>query len=145
MSNEQQLRYNDELRLCEHLFRTVRNSLTGERLPEVLDARPVDVLHAGVLLPRSQHFAAEIADSSTSGLTDPAEAGTASLMGIDFQWQGEGTLSLLVIPRISVYYPVFPTYDEVCALADSSDSEPDDTASEIPHGAEVDSQAVIVE
>lgn len=119
-------RYEDELRLTTYLFQTVKDGLTGQSLPEIVDDMPLDVLHAGVLLPqRPSLLPASQPDEdedALSGLTDPAEAGTASMMGLDFQWGPESAapeapVTVEVRARLSLYYAVIPTYAEAKASA----------------------------
>jgi hypothetical protein len=121
MHDAERARYLDELRLAGHLFTAVKDGLTGSSVLEVIGSMPSDILHAGVLLPQSEEMAASLADTTPTGLTDPAEAGSAATMGVDFQWSPDetcaDTLSITVTPRISLYYAVVPTWEEATAMA----------------------------
>lgn len=104
----------DKLRLVDHVMDTVRLQLSGRDGKDLLETIPSRAIFAGVLqAPR----ASEALAASNRG---DAPAGTA--LGIDFRIRPshlDQPVTLKVLPRWSVYYPVFPTYQETLSTNDS--------------------------
>ncbi|HKP54943.1 MAG TPA: DEAD/DEAH box helicase [Chloroflexia bacterium] len=155
-----------ELRFVNYLFDRVRGGLTGGSEDEIVGAGPREQFHAGVLLPMQIGLPSNGSAPSSSGGDSlsgfmeaagnvPTEArvlkvDTDSSMGIDFQVrlpEGSGEFVLRIQPRFSVYYAVFPTYQEVIAhqyaLQEAAPDE-EQIANGAVGGAEINDSADVV-
>lgn len=105
----------DKLRLTDHIINTVNVNLSGRDGHDLLDVIPSRTLFAGVLQPPR---ASEMRGAHSNGNNAPA--GTA--LGIDFRLKPlapGGPVNLRVSSRWSLYYSVFPTYEETLRANDS--------------------------
>src|SRR5690348_4254924 len=100
----------DRQRLTEYLTSQVVNGISGRDGRDLVDLVPSRSIFAGVLQPpRSSEIQA--AQSGVSNRDAPA--GTA--LGLDFRLKAEteiGAIRLRISPHWSLYYPVFPSYEE---------------------------------
>src|SRR5712671_1076054 len=119
---------NDKQHLNNYLIDTVIMKLSGRDGRDLLDVLPSRTIFAGVLqVPRQS----EVKGAHIS--SNDAPVGTA--LGIDFRVKPTmpgGSVSLKICPRWSLYYPVFPTYQEALGANDlpheSSGNSPDTAA-----------------
>ena len=108
---------NDKQRLVEHLIERVTTRISGRDGLDLLDSLPSRAIFAGVLqVPRDS----EINAARSGTVSRDAPAGTS--LGLDFRVKGSTPTSIVklrIVPRWSVYYPVFPSYEE-CACANQT-------------------------
>lgn len=139
LSNEQ------ERHFVHRLFESIKGELTGGRVAECLGDAPRDRFHAGVLLPSASHLpAADPGFGSLFASLEGEETGgqarqrdTESVMSVDFQVRiptGADQFTLRIEPSCSIYYAVFPTWDEArMSQSSSGDAElSEDGADETP-------------
>ncbi len=101
----------DKRRLTRYLIDRVLEGISGRDGADIVDATPSRTLFAGVLQPSSER---EIHAAQRGAIGREAPAGTA--VGLDFRVSpasGSKTVTLRITPRFSVYYPVFPSWEEV--------------------------------
>lgn len=102
-------------RLIEHVLTEVMDGVSGRDLHDIVDVSPSRALFAGVLQPYRENPSKTSVPSSTS-------------LGIDFRVRPRGSgeaLPLLLKLSWSVYYPVFPTWDQVLATSGDRFTESD--------------------
>src|SRR5262249_22237293 len=117
-----------EFQFVHHLFKRIKDELTGRSVNETLVDGPRDRFPAGVLLPLELDLpTAQLAQNasqegslleqngdSLEALSSP-RADSESVMSIDFQVsipEDAEYFTLRITPHFSVYYAVFPTRDE---------------------------------
>lgn len=113
-----------ELRLTTHLFECIKGDLTGSALPELGSAAvPRERLHAGVLLPDATTLPTTVVTSGDGLFSEHSRPGgplvpTESTMSMDFEVRlpaDHEDFLLRLVPRVSIYYAIFPTWEEVTA------------------------------
>src|SRR5713226_9353718 len=138
-----------ELRFVHHLFRRIKDELTGRSVAEIVGDGPRDRLHAGVLLPLEPDLpTAELTEGSRLpnsfldnseqmhvGRSQAPKFDSESAMSMDFQIRlpdGVERFVMRIRPHFSVYYAVFPTRIEVLTNQgrDISEEEIEEAASE---------------
>lgn len=120
----------EELRFVHHLFRRVKDELTGRSVAEIVGDGPRDRLHAGVLLPLEPDLPTielseggnlldsflENSEQMRSSRSQVPKIDSESAMSMDFQLRlpdGIERFVMRIRPHFSVYYAVFPTRIEV--------------------------------
>jgi hypothetical protein len=100
----------DKQRLVEYLIERTTTRIAGRDGRDLLDVSPSRTVFAGVLqMPRE----AEIQAAQSGTVNRDAPAGTS--LGVDFRVRPtlpSNSIRLRIQPRWSVYYPVFPSYQE---------------------------------
>ena len=99
----------EKVKLVEHLIDSVNNGISGRDADDLVDISPFRTVFAGVLQPPKQ---SEIQSIQEGNVTE-APSGTA--LGIDFRIKPASNaqqIRLRIHPRFSVYYPVFPNWEQ---------------------------------
>src|SRR5262245_52451768 len=101
----------DKRRLTAYLIDRVVEGISGRDGDDIVDAAPSRTIFAGVLQPASER---EIHAAQTGAIGREAPVGTA--LGLDFRVTpapGSQSVRIRITPSFSVYYPVFPTWEQV--------------------------------
>src|ERR1700730_4773783 len=97
--------------LTEHLLKAVANGISGRDGEDVIDTSPSRAIFAGVLQTVRRQQSNSAVAVGTTDATPPADTS----LGLDFRVVGPttpSTVRLTITPKFSVYYPVFPTYEQ---------------------------------
>ena len=113
MSNSKEEIESQRQRLTEYLIEEVAAGLSGRNGEEILDGSPSRTLFSGVLQP--------IRAPATPGTAAAAVAPADTALGIDFRVlaRGDHPVRLKITPRWSLYYPVFPTFEQAVSTNQS--------------------------
>lgn len=98
---------NQKQKLVEYLINQVAKGISGRDGEDIVDSSPSRVLFAGVLQPART---SDIPTPQANTQETVAPAGTA--IGLDFRVAATpgAQITIKILPRWSVYYPVFPTF-----------------------------------